>query len=155
MEKEKVLEIEFQPVWDKWAWRITKQDKEVFPRDDFYDDTLGVYCNGNPEFINGRNDLFILSDESDTKIGINICDEEQKKMIEEKVRLINKKYGKSWRAEKSRKYYCIDSTFNIDKKYENFKDEDEERYTFGNYFKTEQEAQEYAEYMKKCSLEWH
>ena len=82
MEKEKVLEIEFQPVWDKWAWRITKQDKEVFPRDDFYDDTLGVYCNGNPEFIKGRNDLFILSDESDTKIGINICDEEQKKMIE-------------------------------------------------------------------------
>ena len=25
----------------------------------------------------------------------------------------------------------------------------------GNYFKIEQEAQEYAEYMKKCSLEWH
>lgn len=60
-----------------------------------------TYCNGNPEFIKGRNNLFILSDESDTKIGINICDEEQKKMIEEKVRLINKKYGKSWRAEKA------------------------------------------------------
>ena len=155
MEREDVLEIEFMPVWDRWAWRITKQDEEVFPRDDFYDDTLGVYCNGNPEFIKGRNDLFILSDESDTEIGINICDEEQKKMIEEKVRLINKKYGKSWRAEKSGKYYCIDSTFDIDTKYENFKDEDEERYTFGNYFKTEQEAQEYAEYMIKCSLEWH
>lgn len=24
MEKENVLEIEFQPVWDKWAWRVTK-----------------------------------------------------------------------------------------------------------------------------------
>jgi len=125
MKREDVLEIEFMPVWDRWAWRITKQDEEVFTRDDFYDDALGVYCNGNPEFIKGRNDLFILSDESDTKIGINICDEEQKKMIEEKVRLINKKYGKSWRAEKSGKYYCIDSTFDIDTKYENFKDEDE------------------------------
>lgn len=30
MEKEKVLEIEFMPVWDKWAWRITKQDEDVF-----------------------------------------------------------------------------------------------------------------------------
>ena len=36
MEKETVLEIEFQPVFDKWAWRITKQDEEVFPRDDFW-----------------------------------------------------------------------------------------------------------------------
>lgn len=26
MEKEKVLEIEFIPVWDKWAWRITKNE---------------------------------------------------------------------------------------------------------------------------------
>ena len=28
MEKENVLEIEFIPVWDKWAWRITKQNEE-------------------------------------------------------------------------------------------------------------------------------
>ena len=26
MEKEKVLEIEFQKVWDKWAWRIVKNE---------------------------------------------------------------------------------------------------------------------------------
>lgn len=83
MEKETVLEIEFQPVFDKWAWRITKQDEEVFPRDDFCDDALGVYCNGNPEFIKGKNDLFILSDESDSEIGINICDEEEKKKFKE------------------------------------------------------------------------
>ena len=29
MEKETVLEIEFQPVFDKWAWRITKQNDEI------------------------------------------------------------------------------------------------------------------------------
>jgi hypothetical protein F3_00887 len=40
MEREDVLEIEFMPVWDRWAWRITKQDEEVFPRDDFCDDIL-------------------------------------------------------------------------------------------------------------------
>lgn len=29
MEKETVLEIEFMPVWDKWAWKITKQNEEA------------------------------------------------------------------------------------------------------------------------------
>ena len=28
MGKEKVLEIEFMPVWDKWAWRVTKNELE-------------------------------------------------------------------------------------------------------------------------------
>ena len=28
MEKENVLEIEFQPVFDKWAWRVTKQNEK-------------------------------------------------------------------------------------------------------------------------------
>ena len=36
-----------------------------------------------------------------------------------------------------------------------FSEEDDVNYNLGNYFKTEQEAQEYAEYMKKRSLEWH
>ena len=51
--------------------------------------------------------------------------------------------------------FVTNSTFGIDQKHENFNEEDEERYTFGNYFKTEEEAQEYADYMKKRSLEWH
>ena len=157
MEREDVLEIEFIPVWDRWAWRITKQDEEVFPRDDFYDDTLGVYCNGNPEFIKGRNDLFILSDESDSEIGINICDEEQKKMIEEKVRLINKKYGvkKRWRAKQGEYFYYIDFLFEVEQTVEAFVEGDDAIYKSGNYFETKEEAQEYAEYIKKCSLEWH
>lgn len=29
MEKETVLEIEFIPVWDKWAWKVTKQNEEL------------------------------------------------------------------------------------------------------------------------------
>lgn len=33
--------------------------------------------------------------------------------------------------------------------------EDIERYQDGNYFRTKEEALEYAEYMKKKSLEWH
>lgn len=35
MEKENVLEIEFQPVWDKWAWKITKQNEEILKRNNF------------------------------------------------------------------------------------------------------------------------
>ena len=52
-------------------------------------------------------------------------------------------------------YMFLEEFINKILQYENFKDEDEERYTFGNYFKTEKEAQKYAEYIKKYSLEWH
>ena len=42
MKKEKVLEIEFQSVWDKWAWRITKQNEEVLKRDNFIDEKIDL-----------------------------------------------------------------------------------------------------------------
>lgn len=37
MGKKTVLEIEFQPVFDKWAWRITKQNEEILIRNEFID----------------------------------------------------------------------------------------------------------------------
>mgnify|MGYP000846543020 CR=1 FL=1 len=46
MEKEKVLEIEFMPVWDKWAWRIIKQNEEVLKRDNFIDEKIEVMSGG-------------------------------------------------------------------------------------------------------------
>lgn len=62
---------------------------------------------------------------------------------------------KRWRAKHSGYYYYINSRFKIDWTVEAFTKKDDVSYNLGNYFKTEQEAQEYAEYMKKYSLEWH
>ena len=70
MEKEKVLEIEFQPVWDKWAWRVVKQNEEVLKRDNFIDKKIEV--------------MYGI---------ISICTAEEKALIEEKVKAINEKYG--------------------------------------------------------------
>ena len=78
-------------------------------------------------------------------------------LLKEKVRAINEKYGimKHWRAKHGEYYYYINSQFKIDWTVEAFTKKDNVNYNLGNYFKTEQEAQEYAEYMKKHSLEWH
>lgn len=46
MEKKTVLEIAFMPVWDKWAWRITKQNEEVLGRDNFHDEKIEVMSGG-------------------------------------------------------------------------------------------------------------
>ena len=78
-------------------------------------------------------------------------------MIEEKVKTINEKYGvkKRWRAEKGSYYYFIDHELEINDKIDCRYKFDNEMYENGNYFQTTEEAEEYAEYIKKCSLEWH
>ena len=62
---------------------------------------------------------------------------------------------KRWRAESKEIYFFINDYCEITSDNDFFCDEDNARYYFGNYFKTEKEAEKYAEYMKKCSLEWH
>ena len=78
-------------------------------------------------------------------------------LLKEKVKTINEKYSikKRWRAKEGDYFYYIDFLFETEQTVEAFTKKDEVSYNLGNYFKTEQEAQEYAEYMKKCSLEWH
>ena len=78
-------------------------------------------------------------------------------LLKEKVEAINEKYGikKRWRAKKGDYFYYIDFLFETERTVEAFTKKDEVSYNLGNYFKTEQEAQEYAEYIKKYSLEWH
>lgn len=134
MEKEKVLEIEFQPVWDKWAWRVVKQNEEVLKRDNFIDKKIEV--------------MYGI---------ISICTAEEKALIEEKVKAINEKYGikKRWRAEEDNEYYYIDSEFSIRSDNDNYVISDNNKYMNGNYFRTKEQAEEYAEYMRQKSLEWH
>ena len=157
MEKETVLEIEFQPVWDKWAWKITKQNEEILERNVFKDKELNVESFKSPEFRKTESKLFIKGYAKKDDDNIQICTTEEKALIEIKVKAINKKYGikKRWRAENDETYYHINEHFEVDWFRDNRLPGTNKNYENGNYFRTKEEAEEYAEYIKKCSLEWH
>ena len=157
MEKETVLEIEFQPVFDKWAWRITKQNEEILKRNEFIDKELNVESFRSPEFLSLKNKLYIRGSEKRLDDNISICNQEEKELIVEKVKAINEKYGikKRWRAEYGKIYYYMNEFFQTTWIRDNHNCYSNKKYEIGNHFKTEAEALEYAEYMKKCSLEWH
>ena len=59
MEKETVLEIEFQHVWDKWAGRIAKQNENILKRNEFIDSELKVESTCYPDFSISEGILFI------------------------------------------------------------------------------------------------
>jgi hypothetical protein F3_00887 len=155
MEKETVLEIEFQPVFDKWAWKITKQNEEILERNNFKDEELNVASSHSPCFEESF--LFVKGVSRCCDGIINICTAEEKALIEEKVKAINEKYGikKRWRAKYGYCYYYINDIFEVCSYAETFSRIDNAKYETLNYFKTGEEALEYAKYMKKCSLEWH
>ena len=153
--KEDVLKIEFIPVWDKWVWRITFQNEDVLKRGEFYDEDLKTESVFDPSFIDECFYVRGTFDEHDDKI--NFCTTKEKAIIEEKVKAINEKYGikKRWRAGNKESYYLMYPDFSIERDNERYTTVDNTRYEFGNYLKTEAEALEYVEYMKKKSLEWH
>lgn len=142
MEKETVLEIEFQPVFDKWAWRVIKNKLE--PGFEFE-----YLKNSNANIIRVCFEFYV--DEN------YLLSAFEKEKLEKLIKAINEKYGvkKRWRAKYDEVYFYIDGYFKVtwgrdfQNIYGNW------RYELGNYFKTEEEALEYAEYMKKCSLKWH
>lgn len=143
MEKEKVLEIEFQPVWDNWAWKVTKN--KLDPGFEF------EYLKNSNANIIRLNFGFVIDDRY-------LINDSEKEKLEKSIKSINEKYGvaKRWRAENEGYYYYIHSdyfltVFAIDHRFT----DDNNRYEAGNYFNTGKEAKEYKEYMKKCSLEWH
>lgn len=157
MEKENVLEIEFQPVFDKWAWRITKQNMDILKREKFSDKELKVYSVVQPQYYKSDNRLYIRGEYCDGDNDINFCTTEEKALIEEKVKAINEKYGvkKRWRANKYEYYHFLGNIFEICESVEMGFVEDIERYRDGNYFRTKEEAEEYRDYIVKKSLEWH
>ena len=154
--REDVLQIEFQPVFDKWAWRITFQNEDVLKRGEFTDRELNCESCDSPEFLNGV--LFIKgkSEEYDDKI--NLCTTKEKTSIEEKVRGINKKYGikKRWRGKRDEKYYYVD-TYNgyVATTSEKGFEDDDFNHEIGNYFKTLELAEKYLSDLKEFSRKWH
>lgn len=156
-ETETVLEIAFIPIWDKWAWKIIKQNEKVLRRGEFKDDDIRVRSIYFSDFKEDEEILFIKGISKNMDDKINICTIEEKLIIERKVKAINEKYGikKRWRANKYGYYHFLGNIFEICESTEMGFVEDIERYQDGNYFRTKEEAEEYRDYIVKKSLEWH
>ena len=151
MEKEKVLEIETQEVFDKIAIRIKYQNFEVLKRGEFKDEEIIVESACVPEYINLNNKLYIQGEAESADNRIFLIDKEDLKNILEKVNKINEKYGipKRWRGERSDKYFSIFGDSEISKVTDNYFPEDQRRYEWGNYFKTKEEAEKVKEELDK------
>ena len=139
MEKEKVLEIESQEVFDRVAIRIKYQNFEVLKRGEFEDRGIGVVSFNNPCYLpSPYNQLHLKGKSKIEDNSIFTVAKEEFKNIKNMVEAINEKYGipKRWRAEENDCYYTIFGE-NIEKK----SLADDKFYNLGNYFKTKEEAE--------------
>ncbi|ALQ35533.1 hypothetical protein [Fusobacterium hwasookii] len=148
MEKENVLEIEFQKVWDMWAWRVVKND---IP---YSKELKEIEFNGIKVINTHKNSLFFLNsfeDGYEQLEDFELILKDEKLEIEKFIRYVNQKYGipKRWRVEKGKKYYFLNTECEIRNIWEDKTKEDETRYNLGNYFKTEEEAQKVKEELDK------
>ncbi len=153
MEKENVLEIEYQEVFDKVAVRIKYQNFGVLKRGEFYDEEIEVESFLVPEYIKGDNKLYIQGEEESKDRRIFLIDKEDLKNILEKVNKINEKYGipKRWRAEEGGVYWFIDIDFSgkVRDLWDQRSTDENIRYNLGNYFQTKEEAEEVKEELDK------
>ena len=152
MEKENVLEIEYQDVFDKVAVRIKKLDYDFFAGGLLKEDVEKYNC----QFLESPTDLeehviWIYNDIYLSDNDIYCYCEEKIKQIKEFVDYVNEKYGipKRWRAEKGKKYYFLNTECEIRNIWEDKTKENETRYNLGNYFKNEEETQKVKEELDK------
>ncbi|MFC2422541.1 MAG: hypothetical protein ACFNPZ_00665 [Fusobacterium polymorphum] len=144
MEKENVLEIEYQEVFDKVAVRIKKLDDDFFADGLLKEDVEKYNC----QFLESPTDLeqriiWIYDDIYLSDNDINCYCEEKINKIKEFVDYVNEEYGllRRWRAEKEKEYFFVTGTSEITTDEEYFNEADNARYELGNYFKTKEEAQ--------------
>ena len=145
MEKENVLEIEYQNVFDKVAVRIKKLDDDFFA-DGFYKEDVEKYnCSSEESPYNSEERVLFLGDDiiiSDKSI---YCYTQEKiKKIKEFVDFVNKKYGipYRWRAKENEEYFTIKDDGYINKYVDIYCTDDDYKYNLGNYFRTYKEAEE-------------
>ncbi|CAL7879759.1 hypothetical protein [Fusobacterium necrophorum] len=143
MEKEKVLEIEFKQVWDKWAWRITKN--ELFNLyggvQEYESKTLRLKLKKGYESCIFMYSI-VLDDYKETPNFILLY-ESEKERLEEFVKRINEKYSKPkrWRAGGKERYFYINPFGEIHEEIETYNITDERYYNSGNYFQTREQAE--------------
>lgn len=144
MEKENVLEIEYQDVFDKVAVRIKKLDYDFFAGGLLKEDVEKYNCG----FIESPTDLeeriiWLYDDIYLSDNDIYCYYEETINKIKEFVDYVNEEYGipKRWRAEKNKTYYLINYYGHVCDVIEENIERDNEFFEQGNYFKTEEEAE--------------
>ena len=144
MEKENVLEIEYQDVFDKVAVRIKKLDYDFFAGGLLKEDVEKYNCS----FIESPTDLeeriiWLYDDIYLSDNNIYCYCEETINKIKEFVDYVNEEYGipKRWRAEKNKTYYLINYYGHVCDVIEENIERDNEFFEQGNYFKTEEEAE--------------
>ena len=153
MEKEKVLEIEYQEVFDMVAFRIKYQNEEILKRGKFEDWDIRVVSNDNEsfgyhnlhDFLNIRNNYKRADDV------VQLVSKSEFKGIKERIDKLNEKYGtpKRWRAEEGEEYYVLDGKCEIWSIYDEKNKLDDNLFKLGNYFKTKEEAQKVKEELDK------
>ena len=143
MEKEKVLEIEFQEVFDKVAVRIKYLNDDFFAGGLLKEDVEKYKC----QFLESPTDLeeriiWLYDDIYLSDNNIYCYCEETINKIKEFVDYVNEEYGipKRWRAEKGKTYFAIYDG-EILSCYDYYDKKDNEIFALGNYFQTEEEAQ--------------
>ena len=142
IEKEEVLKIESQEVFDSVAFRIVYQNEKVLKRNDFVDDNIGVLSFSMPEYSD-RNTLCLRGVSKNFDDKVIVVSKEQFKDVVEKVRMINEKYGikKKWRAEKGEMYFYVNYELEVNIIVDDYYSGDNSLYKTGNYFKTREEAE--------------
>lgn len=146
MEKEKVLEIETQEVFDRVAVRIKYLDDDFFGDGLLKEDVEKYKCS----FIESPTDLeehiiWLYDDIYLSDNNIYCYCEETINKIKEFVDYVNEEYGipKRWRAEKGGIYWFIDTDFSgkVRDLWDQRSTDENVRYNLGNYFKTLEEAE--------------
>lgn len=144
MEKENVLEIEFQKVWDMWAWRVIKCKLEMKDNEFFREANTKLMLK-----VGYKIDEYIICTEANHKgVGEHeLITNEEKECIENFVNLVNQKYGiiKRWRADNDEVFYFIESYGKINCISDVRSESDTRKYKLGNYFKTKEEAEKVKE----------
>lgn len=148
MEKENVFEVEFLPVWDKWAWKISKNKIENNHLKDldintelWFDPTLKATVDLF------KDDSFLINTDS-------LINSKMKERLENIIKQINEKYGtpKRWRANKGEFYYYFNMLGQTGEEIESQSRFNDICYDSGNYFKTREEAEKYRDKIKEMLL---
>ena len=148
MEKENVIEIEFLPVWDKWAWKISKNKIENNHLKDLDINTeLWVDPTLKATVDLFEDDSFLINTDS-------LINDKMKERLENIVEKINEKYGtpKRWRANKGEFYYYFNMLGQTGEEIESQSRFNDICYDSGNYFKTREEAEKYRDKIKEMLL---
>lgn len=139
--KEKILEVDFIEVFGyAYAWQITKnkiKESEINYNGVKIVENKICFWNKFEKVWERKNSMTLLS-------------EAEKRRLEDFVNYVNEYCNKQrWRTENNKIYYYINEIEEIYTAKEIFHPLDDSRYETGNYFKTEKEAEEVLEKLKK------